>query len=140
MPDLKNALAAAMPAGSWHFPEDQVSDATERSLAAEVTREQLYLQLHAELPYASAVETEAYKERGDGSVEIHQQILVDRPTQRAIVLGKGGARIREIGARARAELAALMDRPVHLYLHVKVKQGWDEDRQVYRDIGLDWVD
>ena len=140
VPDLKNALAAAMPAGSWHFPEDQVSDATERSLAAEVTREQLYLQLHAELPYASAVETEAYKERGDGSVEIHQQILVDRPTQRAIVLGKGGARIREIGARARAELAALMDRPVHLYLHVKVKQGWDEDRQVYRDIGLDWVD
>ena len=140
VPDLKNALAAAMPAGPWHFPEDQVSDATERSLAAEVTREQLYLQLHAELPYASAVETEAYKERGDGSVEIHQQILVDRPTQRAIVLGKGGARIREIGARARAELAALMDRPVHLYLHVKVKQGWDEDRQVYRDIGLDWVD
>lgn len=140
VPDLKNALAAAMPAGPWHFPEDQVSDATERSLAAEVTREQLYLQLHAELPYASAVETEAYKERGDGSVEIHQQILVDRPTQRAIVLGKGGARIKEIGARARAELAALMDRPVHLYLHVKVKQGWDEDRQVYRDIGLDWVD
>ena len=140
VPDLKNALAAAMPAGPWHFPEDQVSDATERSLSAEVTREQLYLQLHAELPYASAVETEAYKERGDGSVEIHQQILVDRPTQRAIVLGKGGARIKEIGARARAELAALMDRPVHLYLHVKVKQGWDEDRQVYRDIGLDWVD
>ena len=92
-----------MPEGPWHFPEDQVSDATDRMLAAEVTREQLYLQLHAELPYASAVETEQYKEREDGSVEIHQQILVARPTQRAIVLGKGGARIKEIGAaRARS--------------------------------------
>jgi len=140
LPELKNALAAAMPEGPWHFPEDQVSDASERMLAAEVTREQLYLQLHAELPYASAVETEAFKEREDGSAEIHQQILVERPTQRAIVLGKGGARIREIGARARAELAVLLDRPVHLYLHVKVKEGWDEDRSVYRDIGLDWVE
>jgi len=140
LPELKRTLAAAMPQGPWHYPEDQVSDATERALAAEVTREQLYLQLHAELPYASAVETERYEERTDGSVEIHQQILVDRPTQRAIVLGKGGARIREIGARARAELAALMDRPVHLYLHVKAKPGWDEDRTVYRDLGLDWVD
>ncbi len=140
LPELKAALAAAMPAGPWHFPEDQVSDATERALAAEVTREQLYLQLHAELPYASAVETEQYKERDDGSVEIHQQILVARATQRAIVLGKGGARIKEIGARARAELSGLMERPVHLYLHVKVKENWDEDRQVYRDIGLDWVE
>jgi GTP-binding protein Era len=140
VPELKAALAAAMPAGPWHFPEDQVSDASERMLAAEVTREQLYLQLHAELPYASAVETEAFKEREDGSAEIHQQILVARPTQRAIILGKGGSRIREIGARARAELAALLDRPVHLYLHVKVKADWDEDRGVYRDIGLDWVE
>ncbi len=140
LPELKRALAAAMPAGPWHYPEDQVSDATERSLAAEVTREQIYLQLHAELPYASAVETEQYKEREDGSVEIHQQVLVERPTQRAIVLGKGGARIKEIGARARAELATVLDRPVHLYLHVKVKPGWDEDRQLYKDIGLDWVE
>ncbi|MFS0772574.1 GTPase Era [Sphingomonas sp. 1P08PE] len=140
LPELKAALARAMPPGPWHYPEDQVSDATERALAAEVTREQLYLQLHAELPYASAVETEKFSEREDGSVEIHQQILVERPTQRAIVLGKGGARIREIGARARTELAAIMDRPVHLYLHVKVKPGWDEDREVYRDLGLDWVD
>jgi GTP-binding protein Era len=129
-----------MPEGPWHFPEDQVSDATERALAAEVTREQLYLQLHAELPYASAVETEAFTEREDGSVEIRQQILVERPTQRAIVLGKGGSRIKEIGARARTQLNELLDRPVHLYLHVKVKPGWDEDREVYRDIGLDWVD
>ncbi len=140
LPELKRALAAAMPAGPWHYPEDQVSDATERALAAEVTREQIYLQLHAELPYASAVETEKFEERADGSVEIHQQVLVERPTQRAIVLGKGGARIKEIGARARAELATVLDRPVHLYLHVKVKPGWDEDRQLYRDIGLDWVE
>lgn len=138
--DLKAALADRMPEGPWHFPEDQVSDATDRMLAAEVTREQLYLQLHAELPYASAVETEQYKEREDGSVEIHQQILVARPTQRAIVLGKGGAQIKAIGARARAELAELLGRKVHLYLHVKVKENWDEDRSVYRDIGLDWVD
>ncbi|MEO5865553.1 MAG: GTPase Era [Sphingomonas sp.] len=140
LPELKRALAAAMPAGPWHYPEDQVSDATERSLASEVTREQLYLQLHAELPYASAIETEQYKERDDGSVEIHQQILVERPTQRAIVLGKGGARIKEIGARARAELAAITGKPVHLYLHVKVRPGWDDERDVYREMGLDWVE
>ncbi len=138
--DLKAHLAKAMPAGPWHYPEDQVSDATERSLASEVTREQLYLQLHAELPQSSAVETEQYNEREDGSVEIHQQILVERPTQRAIVLGKGGTRIKEIGARARKELSSIMGRPVHLYLHVKVKPGWDEERDVYRDMGLDWVD
>ena len=140
LPELKAHLAARMPAEPWHFPEDQVSDATERSLASEVTREQLYLQLHAELPYASAVETEQYLEREDGSVEIHQQILVERPTQRAIVLGKGGTRIKEIGARARAELSSIMGRPVHLYLHVKVRPGWDDERDVYRDMGLDWVE
>jgi GTP-binding protein Era len=140
LPELKKSLAYNMPEGPWHFPEDQVSDATERALAAEVTREQLYLQLHAELPYASAVETEKFDERADGSVEIHQQILVARPTQRAIVLGKGGTRIKEIGARARAQLTHLLDRPVHLYLHVKVKADWDEDREVFKDIGLDWVD
>lgn len=138
--ELKAAFAAKMPAGPWHFPEDQVSDATDRMLAAEITREQLYLQLHAELPYASAVETERYKEREDGSVEIHQQILVGRDTQRAIVLGHGGARIKEIGSRARAELIRLLGVPVHLYLHVKVKPGWEEDRGLYRDIGLDWVE
>ncbi|GAA3261919.1 hypothetical protein GCM10020258_25590 [Sphingomonas yabuuchiae] len=140
LPQLKTRLASLMPEGPWHYPEDQVSDATERALAAEVTREQLYLQLHAELPYASAVETEAYKEREDGSVEIHQQILVERPTQRAIVLGKNGVRIKEIGARSRAQLSELLGQKVHLYLHVKVKPGWDEDRSVYKDIGLDWVD
>ena len=138
--DLKRALAARVPEGPWHFPEDQVSDATDRMLAAEVTREQLYLQLHAELPYASAVETEKYEERKDGSVVIHQQIHVGRDTQRAIVLGKGGARIRAIGEAARNEIAAQLGRKVHLFLHVKVNPKWEEDRGLYRDIGLDWVE
>jgi GTPase len=138
--ELKTAIAAAMPEGDWHFPEDQVSDASERLVAAEITREQLYLQLHEELPYASAVETEKYIERQDGSLEIHQQILVARPTQRAIVLGKGGKQIKAIGEAARTELARIMGVRVHLYLHVKVKANWDEDRGVYRDIGLEWVE
>lgn len=138
--DLKSALANAMPEGPWHYPEDQVSDATERLLASEVTREQLYLQLHQELPYQSTVETEKYSEREDGSVEIHQQILVERSSQRGIVLGKQGQRLKEIGSRSREELTRIMGVPVHLYLHVKVKEGWDEDREVYRDMGLDWVD
>ncbi len=138
--DLKSAFAARVPEGPWHFPEDQVSDATERVMAAEVTREQLYLQLHAELPYASAVETEKYEERPDGSVEIHQQILVARPTQRAIVIGRGGDRLKQIGTAARAELGTLLGRRVHLYLHVKVNARWEEDRTLYEDIGLDWVE
>jgi GTP-binding protein Era len=140
VPDLKDALAKRVPEGPWHFPEDQVSDATDRMLAAEVTREQLYLQLHAELPYASAVETEKYEERRDGSVAIHQQILVGRDTQRAIVLGKGGARLKQIGTAAREELSKLLGRKVHLFLHVKVKPDWEEDRGLYREIGLDWVE
>ncbi|MEW6575779.1 MAG: GTPase Era [Pseudomonadota bacterium] len=138
--ELKSAIGASMPEGEWHFPEDQVSDASERLAAAEITREQLYLQLHEELPYASTVETEKYSERPDGSIEIYQQILVERETQRAIVLGKGGSRIKAIGAAARKEIGDLMGVPVHLYLHVKVKAGWDEDRGVYRDMGLDWVE
>jgi len=138
--DLKAALAARVPEGPWHFPADQVSDATDRMMAAEVTREQLTLQLHAELPYASAVETEKYEERKDGSVAIHQQILVGRDSQKAIVLGKGGARIKEIGAAARAELAQMLGRKVHLFLHVKVNPNWEEDRGLYREIGLDWVE
>jgi GTPase len=138
--DLKHFLADRVPEGPWLFPEDQVSDVTDRMLAAEVTREQLYLQLHAELPYASAVETEKYEERKDGSVAIHQQILVGRPTQRAIILGKGGTRIKEIGAAARAQLSELLQRKVHLFLHVKVKPDWEEDRGLYEEIGLDWVE
>ena len=138
--DLRRALAARMPEGPWHFPEEQVSDATDRMLAAEVTREQLFLQLHAELPYDSAVETEKYEERRDGSVSIHQQILVARDTQKAIVLGKRGARLKEIGSRSREELERLLDRKVHLFLHVKVAEKWGEDRGLYREIGLDWVE
>lgn len=138
--DLKGALAARMPAGPWLFPEDQVSDATDRMMAAEVTREQIFLKLHAELPYASAIETEKYEERKDGSVAIHQQILVGRSTQRAIVLGKGGAMIRQIGEAARTELSNLLGKKVHLFLHVKVKPDWEEDRGLYREMGLDWVD
>jgi GTPase len=138
--DLKAALAARVPEGPWHFPEDQVSDATDRMLAAEVTREQLYLQLYQELPYDSAVETERYEERKDGSVAIHQQILVARDTQKAIILGKGGTRIRAIGEAARNELAELLGRKVHLFLHVKVNPKWEEDRGLYREIGLDWVE
>ncbi|MBC7985693.1 MAG: GTPase Era [Sphingomonadaceae bacterium] len=138
--DLKAALAARMPEGPWHFPADQVSDASERMLAAEVTREQLYLQLYEELPHASAIETESFEERADGSVAIRQLILVARPTQKAIVLGKGGARIKAIGEAARRELGALLGRKVHLFLHVKVKPGWEQDRGLYREIGLDWVE
>ena len=138
--DLKAHLATAMPEGPWHFPETQVSDATDRVMAAEITREQIFLQLYQELPQACAVETEKYEERKDGSVEIHQQILVARESQRAIVLGKAGARLKEIGSKARAELASLLGVKVHLYLHVKASPKWDENRDVYRDIGLDWVE
>ncbi len=140
VPGLKQALARRMAEGPWHFPEDQVSDATDRMLAAEVTREQLYRQLHAELPYASAIETERYEERKDGSVAIHQQILVGRDTQKAIVLGARGVRLKEIGSKARAEIGELLGRKVHLFLHVKVDPRWEEDRGLYREIGLDWVD
>jgi GTP-binding protein Era len=138
--DLKAALAQRMPEGPWHFPEDQVSDATDRMLDAEVTREQLYHQLHAELPYESAIETEKFEERPDGSAAIHQQILVARDSQKAIVLGKGGTRIRAIGEAARKELSTLLGRKVHLFLHVKVNPKWEEDRGLYREIGLDWVE
>lgn len=140
VPELKARLAAMLPAGDWHFPEDEVSDASERILAAEITREQIYRQLHAELPYASTVETEKFSSRKDGSVEIHQQILVARDTQKAIVLGKGGAMIRKLGSAAREEIALQLGRKCHLFLHVKVKPDWDEDRSVYRDMGLDWVE
>ena len=137
--DLKNHLAAAMPEGPWHFPEDQLSDATDRMIAAELTREQLYAQLHQELPYASAVVTEQWTERDDGSTEIRQQIRVGRDTQKAIVLGKGGSRIKRIGEAARKEIAEHLGRNVHLFLHVKVDPRWEEDRGLYEEIGLEWT-
>ena len=139
VPELKAALAALMPEGPWHYPEDQVSDASERLLAAEVTREQLYKQLHEELPYDSAVRPESYQTRKDGSIEIHQQIVVTRDNQRAIVLGKGGAKIKAIGEAARLELAEMLGVKVHLFLHVKVEENWAESREVFEEIGLDWV-
>ncbi len=138
--ELKAALAARLPLGPWHYPEDQLSDATTRLMAAELTREQLYLQLHAELPYAATIETEKWEERRDGSVAIHQQIIIERDSQKAIVLGKGGSRIKEIGAAARASISELMGRKVHLFLHIKVRADWGDDRSLYSAVGLDFVD
>jgi len=135
---LKRHLAAAMPPGPWLFPEDQLSDATERLIAAEVTREQIFLQLRDELPYGSMVETEQWEDRTDGSVRIEQVIFVQRQSQRAIVLGEGGQRIKTIGARARAELEHMLDRRVHLFLFVKVRENWIEDRERYAALGLDF--
>jgi GTP-binding protein Era len=138
--DLKRALGEAMPEAPWHFPADQLSDATERMVAAELTREQIYEQLHAELPYSSVVATEKWEDRKDGSTVIHQQILVDRDSQKAIVLGKGGTRLKSIGQAAREAIADHLGRKVHLFLHVKVNPRWDEDRSLYRDIGLEWAE
>jgi GTP-binding protein Era len=138
--DLKAHLAAAMPESPWHFPEDQLTDATDRMVANELTREQLYLQLHAEVPYSAAVETEKWEDRKDGSTVIHQQILIERDSQKAIVVGKGGSRLKAIGQAAREAIAEHLGRKVHLFLHVKVNPRWDEDRGLYQDIGLDWAD
>jgi GTP-binding protein Era len=138
--DLKQALADAMPAGPWLYPEDEVSDATDRMIAAELTREQIVNQLHQELPYSTAVETETWEDRPDGSTAIRQQILVERDSQKAIVIGKGGRRLKAVGAAARAEITQHLGRPVHLFLHVKVNPRWDEDRDLFREIGLDWAD
>lgn len=140
VPDLKQMLADAMPEGPWLYPEDEVSDATDRMIAAELTREQVVNRLHQELPYATAIETETWEDRPDGSTMIRQQILVGRDSQKAIVIGKGGRRLKEIGAAAREEIAQHLGRPVHLYLHVKVNPRWDEDRSLYREIGLEWAD
>jgi GTP-binding protein Era len=138
--DLRCHLAAAAPPGPWLFPEDQLSDLPERLLAAEITREQVFLQLRDELPYASTVETEAWEEFKDGSVKISQTIYVERDSQKAIVLGQGGRQIKRIGARARSELEALLGRKVHLFLFVKVREGWSEDRARYEAMRLDWMD
>jgi len=138
--ELKAHLAAAMPESPWHFPEDQLTDVTDRMVAAELTREQLYLQLHAELPYASAVATEKWEDRKDGSTVIHQQIYVERDSQKGIVVGKGGSRLKQIGAAAREAIGEHLGRKVHLFLHVKVNPKWGEDRGLYEDIGLDWAD
>jgi GTPase len=140
VPDVKRALAAAMPEGPWLYPEDEVSDATDRMIAAELTREQIVNRLYQELPYETAIETETWEDRPDGSTVIRQQILVERDSQKAIMIGKAGRRLKEIGAAAREQIAQHLGRPVHLFLHVKVNPRWDEDRALYRDIGLEWAD
>ena len=140
VPDLKQALADVMPSGPWLYPEDELSDATDRMIAAELTREQLVNQLHQELPYDTAIETETWEDRPDGSTAIRQQILVARDSQKAIVIGKGGRRLKAIGAAAREQIGEHLGRPVHLFLHVKVNARWDEDRGLYKEIGLEWAD
>jgi GTPase len=136
--DVKSWLAAHVPEGPWHYPEDQITDAPLRQLAAEITREKLYLRLHQELPYQSTVETEQWKELKDGSTRIEQTIYVERESQRKIVLGKGGATIKAIGAQARREIADMIEAPVHLFLFVKVRERWGDDPERYREMGLEF--
>jgi GTP-binding protein Era len=135
--DLKRELAARMPEGPWHYPAEDLSDAPLRILAAEITREKIYNRLHDELPYATTVETTSWQERKDGSVRIEQTIFVQRAGQKAIVLGKGGQTIKQISTEARVELAAILERPVHLFLFVKVREGWQDDPERYREMGLE---
>jgi len=138
VPEVKKWLAAHVPEGPWHYPEDQITDAPLRALASEITREKIYLRLHQELPYHSTVETESWQERKDGSVRIEQTIYVERESQRKIVLGKGGQAIKSIGAQARKEIAEILEKPVHLFLFVKVREGWSEDPERYREMGLEF--
>jgi GTP-binding protein Era len=135
---LKGWLAEHSPVGPWHYPEDQVSDVPMRSLAAEITREKLFDRLHQELPYQATVETDVWKELRDGSARIEQTIYVERESQRKIVLGKGGATIKAIGAEARREIAELTEQKVHLFLFVKVREGWGDDPERYREMGLEF--
>lgn len=136
--DIKTYWANNLPEGPWLFPEDQLSDLPERLLASEITREEIFHRLHDELPYAIWVETESWEEFKNGSVKIHQTIFVQRESQRAIVLGKGGRQIKSIGAAARRQLNEILERPVHLFLQVKVKEKWIDDPRLYANIGLDF--
>ena len=136
--DLKRRLAELMPLGPWLYPEDQTADLPVRLLAAEITREKLYLRLHEELPYAASVETTAFTDKADGSARIEQTIYVEREGQRPIVLGERGQTLKWIGQKSREDLAQILDRPVHLFLHVKVEPRWSEDRGYYRDTGLEF--
>ncbi|MHA1108293.1 MAG: GTPase Era, partial [Alphaproteobacteria bacterium] len=138
--DLTPALAGMLPQGPWLYPEDHLTDMNERLFAAEITREQLFLRLHQELPYALTVETEEWDSKRDGSVRIGQVIYVERTSQRAIVLGKGGQQIKAVGAASRAELETLLDRRVHLFLFVKVRGKWRDDPERYREMGLEFGD
>jgi GTP-binding protein Era len=136
--DLKHTLGEMMPPGPWLYPEDQISDAPLRMLAAEITREKLYERLHEELPYQSTVETDQWQERPDGSVRIEQTVFVERESQRKIVLGKGGATIKAIGQSARRDIAEAAEAPVHLFLFVKVRENWGDDPARYREMGLEF--
>jgi GTP-binding protein Era len=136
--DVRSWLAAHVPPGPWHYPEDQITDAPLRQLAAEITREKLYLRLHQELPYQSTVETESWKELKDGSTRIEQTIYVERESQRKIVLGKGGQTIKAIGADARRDIGDMIDGTVHLFLFVKVREHWADDPERYRGMGLEF--
>ena len=136
--DIKTYWARALPEGPWLFPEDQMSDLSQRLLAAEITREEIFHRLHEELPYSIWIETESWEEFDDGSVKIMQSIFVQRESQRPIVLGKGGQQIKAIGAAARRQLTEILERRVHLFLQVKVKAGWINDPRLYASIGLDF--
>ena len=136
--DLKARLAALVPEGPWFYPADQSADIPARLLAAEITREKVYLRVHEELPYAASVQTTAFEERRDGSARLEQTIYVEREGQRGILLGKNGQTLKWIGEASRKELAELFDRPVHLFLHVKVKETWAEDRDLFAEMGLDF--
>jgi GTP-binding protein Era len=136
--DLAKVFAAAVPAGPWLYPEDEISDMPARLLAAEITREKLFLKLHQELPYKITVETEDWKQQADGSAHVRQVIYVERDSQKGIVLGRQGAMIKEIGAAARIELQDLLGHPVHLFIHVKVRGKWQDDRERYAEWGLDF--
>jgi GTPase len=138
VPDLKRRLAGMMTPGPWLYPEDQVSDAPLRMLAAEITREKIYERLHEELPYESTVETDQWQQRPDGSVRIEQTVFVERESQRKIVLGKGGQTIKAIGQAARRDIAEIAESPVHLFLFVKVRENWGDDPERYREMGLEF--
>ena len=136
--DLLDYLAERLPAGPWYYPEDQISDLPMRQLAAEITREKLYLRLHQELPYSSTVETERWEEKPDGSVRIEQVIYIERDSQKKIVLGEKGATIKAIGSAARKEIAEILEQKVHLFLFVKVRENWGDDPERYREMGLEF--
>lgn len=135
---MRRELAGMMPSGPWHYPEDQLADTPMRLLAAEFTREQLFLKLHEELPYSLTVETETWTEMKDGSARIDQVIYIERDSQKKIVIGAGGKMIKMVGEAARAQMSVAFDRKIHLFLHVKVREGWSDERERYRDLGLEF--
>ena len=138
--ELRTFFASTMPSSPWLYPEDQLSDLPMRLMASEITREKLFLRVHQELPYAATVETEQWENRKDGSVKVDQIIFVERDSQKPIVIGKGGQTIKDIGASARRDMEALFECRVHLFLNVKVRKNWGNERERYREIGLDFVD